>query len=415
MIMHFIVLLAIVLLSSSFAKQTRIIGGDETEDGRYPYAVALTKHGDKFFCGGSLIARDVVLTAAHCMGGSYSVSIGRHALADNSTGEEIPMQQEIIHPSWDQYTDEYDFALVLLSRPTTSSSSSIVALNPGNPALPQDGAMVRTMGWGDTTLDDETKVVSDVLMAVDVQVISNDECSAVKGTDGMYTNNYANYIFPSMICTLTPGSDACQGDSGGPLIIPGSDASEDIQIGIVSWGIGCARIFPGVYSRVSLAYDWIKETVCNVSSVPPDSLCNLPEPTQEPTQEPTHVPTVSPSYVPSSDPTEKPSNSPSTSPSSRPSASPSLSSPNPKKSLTGTNNSTNVRPAPKTDAIKAPNVEPDERTVNVDADEDSSSGRTMHCNFVVLFGIAGLLMLILYKRMTNVYLIISGQVICTSS
>jgi hypothetical protein len=59
------------------------------------------------------------------------------------------------------------------------------------------------MGWGDTTLDDETKVVSNVLMAVDVQVISNDECSTVQGTDGVYTNNYANYIFPSMICSTS--------------------------------------------------------------------------------------------------------------------------------------------------------------------------------------------------------------------
>ena len=78
------------------------------------------------------------------------------------------------------------------------------------------------------------------------------------------------------------------GDSGGPLIIPGNDTSSDVQIGVVSWGIGCARMFPGVYSRVSIAYDWIKETVCNVSSVPPNELCDL----QEPTASPTYVPSL---------------------------------------------------------------------------------------------------------------------------
>lgn len=119
------------------------------------------------------------------------------------------MEREIVHPDWDAYTDEYDFALVLLSRPVRSNSDAeeeeavVVALNPGDSSLPENGDVVRTMGWGDTTLDDETKVVSDVLMEVDVQVISNEECSAVQGTDGMYTNNYAEYIFPSMICSTS--------------------------------------------------------------------------------------------------------------------------------------------------------------------------------------------------------------------
>lgn len=205
------------------------------------------------------------------MGGKYNVSVGRHVLADNTTGQIIPMQQEIIHPDWDQYTDEYDFALVVLEHPTDVETASIVSINSEN-NLPKDGSYVTTMGWGDTTIDDEVKAVSDSLMAVDVEVISNDDCRQVSGTDGMYTNNYINYIFPSMICTLTPGQDACQGecmlfmrlkypirsmelkcgkqntlgDSGGPLIIPGEDSSQDIQIGVVSWGIGCARMFPGV-------------------------------------------------------------------------------------------------------------------------------------------------------------------------
>ncbi|KAL7481793.1 hypothetical protein ACHAW6_007465 [Cyclotella cf. meneghiniana] len=471
--------LAVVFLSSSFAKQTRIIGGYETQEGRYPYAVALTRGGEKFFCGGSLIARDIVLTAAvstpslrvlrphytlvfishtivsldafvvptlsrhrrraqHCAGGSYSVAVGRHSLsADNRTGEEIPMEREIVHPDWDAYTDEYDFALVLLSRPVRSNSDAeeeeavVVALNPGDSSLPENGDVVRTMGWGDTTLDDETKVVSDVLMEVDVQVISNEECSAVQGTDGMYTNNYAEYIFPSMICTLTPGSDACQGDSGGPLIIPGSDATQDILIGVVSWGIGCARMFPGVYSRVSLAYDWIKETICNVSSVPPDALCDdLPEPTPEPSHMPTvgpsdvpsrspterpsasptrrpsaspstrpsgspstspsDIPSVSPSGSPSTSPSDSPSTSPSDSPSTSPSSAPFSSSRNPKKYSTDGNDTTDG--SPKNDALKSSIVEPDQRTVDVDSDGDSNSSIQMHSKIVAWFVIAGFLL-----------------------
>jgi trypsin len=82
------------------------------------------------------------------LGGSYSISIGRHYLGDNSTGEEIPMTQEIIHPTWDQYTDEYDFGIVILERPTYFEE--VVRLNPSE-GVPLDGEWVATMGWGDTT------------------------------------------------------------------------------------------------------------------------------------------------------------------------------------------------------------------------------------------------------------------------
>lgn len=59
---------------------------------------------------------------------------------------------------------------------------------------------------------------------------------------------------------------------GGPLIVPGDAPEADVQVGVVSWGIGCAFL-PGVFSRVSSSYDWIKETVCDSSNDPPRSLC----------------------------------------------------------------------------------------------------------------------------------------------
>lgn len=138
------------------------------------------------------------------------MAVGRHALGDNTTGQIIPMQQEIIHPDWNKFTDEYDFALVVLEYPADVETADIVSIN-RDEKLPTDSTYARTMGWGDTAFDDEIKEVAESLMAVDVEVISNDDCRQVRGTDGMYTNNYINYIFPSMICTLTPGQDACQG------------------------------------------------------------------------------------------------------------------------------------------------------------------------------------------------------------
>jgi secreted trypsin-like serine protease len=86
---------------------------------------------------------------------------------------------------------------------------------------------------------------------------------------------------------LYPQNKYNQQRKGGPLIIPGSTAAEDVLVGVTSWGIGCAtKVFPGVFSRVSYAYDWIAETVCSESSNAPRYLCETPEPTLKPTEKP---------------------------------------------------------------------------------------------------------------------------------
>ena len=89
---------------------------------------------------------------------------------------------------------------------------------------------------------------------------------------------YQDGITDDMMCALDNvgvTSDACQGDSGGPLVKLGSDASgaDDIQVGIVSWGFSCADVnFPGVYSRISSQYDWMRNTICENSMSPPEYL-----------------------------------------------------------------------------------------------------------------------------------------------
>lgn len=59
-----------------------------------------------------------------------------------------------------------------------------------------------------------------------------------------------------MICASAPGKDSCQGDSGGPLI----DRRTKTQVGVVSWGFGCADPrYPGVYSNIAKELAWIKQ------------------------------------------------------------------------------------------------------------------------------------------------------------
>eukprot|EP01083_Nonionella_stella_P288019 980339_1 len=130
------------------------------------------------------------------------------------------------------------------------------------------------MGWGDTDIRDDVSKLSDVLMSVDVNVISKNECDASEGTVDGYYDTYENQITNNMLCArvVGGGEDSCQGDSGGPLVVKGANAGQDVQVGVVSWGIGCAsKHFPGVYARVSRSYNWIEDEVCSRSNYASDA------------------------------------------------------------------------------------------------------------------------------------------------
>jgi trypsin len=240
----------------------RIIGGDEAVEGRYSYAVSLQdKNGH--FCGGSLIAPDVVLSAAHCAGGKYKAVIGRHDL-DTDDGEEIDVAIEMSHPDYDDYLTDNDFMLLFLSRSTTED----VELVKVNSDVVSVGEDVTVMGWGNMHPDRD--MPADELMEVEVSIISNEECDDSSGKIDGDKENYHDQITENMVCAKDSGEDSCQGDSGGPLVI--RSASGDVQVGVVSWGIGCAhKDFPGVYARVSAQYDWIRTNVCHLSLNPPAS------------------------------------------------------------------------------------------------------------------------------------------------
>lgn len=250
--------------------QTRIIGGGVTNSNRFPYAVSISD-SIGHFCGGSLIAPDMVLTAAHCQGGPYNAIIGRHDLESNS-GESIPMEREIPHPDYNADITDADWMLIKL-RSSTTQNIPFIKIN-SDSSQPSPGQEVTVMGWGDTTADDQTQELAEKLMSVTVNAISNQECDDSEGTIGGWSENYHGQITENMLCARDNGEDSCQGDSGGPLVILGNNPSQDVQVGVVSWGIGCAsRDFPGVYARVSRVTDWIRSTVCSESSQPPAELC----------------------------------------------------------------------------------------------------------------------------------------------
>ena len=225
----------------------KIVGGEPTEEGRYPYQVGLSSFEGSVRCGGSLIDSNWVLSAVHCTGAGSHVEIGRYDLSNfTETFELIEIAFEMKHPNYNNRTEQNDLMLLRLKEPSTYDP---VTLDDGSSSLAA-GTDVTVMGWGAT---EEGGFGSDILLEVEVDVISGTDCNAADSYNGDVDEDL-------MICAAREGKDSCQGDSGGPLIIKGDDAASDIQVGVVSWGFGCAQEdYPGVYASVEAGLSFIED------------------------------------------------------------------------------------------------------------------------------------------------------------
>jgi trypsin len=222
-----------------------IVGGEEAVRGEFPFMVSLQDENGHF-CGGSLIAKDWVLTAAHCVAGGApdAIYLGLHEHSVTQGAEVFRAAQVIQHPQYqpEQNEIDYDFALIRLDRESTHAPIAI-----GHQA-PAAGASLVTAGWG--VDNEESYELPRALMKVSVPVVSREACNA----------SYGNRVTERMICAgfEEGGKDSCQGDSGGPLF---SVQGVPTILGVVSWGEGCARPRKyGVYSNVAAVSDWIHST-----------------------------------------------------------------------------------------------------------------------------------------------------------
>lgn len=228
------------------APEPQIVGGTPVPIGGYPFVVALlnkTYQGSPLrrqFCGGSLIDATHVLTAAHCVSGrtrtgDLRVVVGRTLLNDKGVGQVVGVERIA-------RSGEDDVAVLRLREAVEGVPPVALA---GAGQAPQAGAQATTSGWG-YQAEGRRSRKSNNLLEVDVPIVADDAC--VAAYDGLHG---ANPIDPTtMVCAGAKGIDSCFGDSGGPLFVEENGAP--VQIGVVSFGEGCAREgYPGVYVEVA--------------------------------------------------------------------------------------------------------------------------------------------------------------------
>ncbi|MCB0064836.1 MAG: serine protease [Caldilineaceae bacterium] len=267
-----------------------IIGGEEAPQGAWPWMVALvdankSNAAQGQFCGGVLIDAEWVLSAAHCtvdLSGraldpaKFNVVIGRHQLSE-SGGQRVAVDQLVRHPAYG--TDSFDNDLALLHLTTPVDTPPLPLLQPDQPLYESSGTPVVILGWGIT---DEGRD-SDVLRQVEVPLVDLKTCRQSYGI-------FNEKVTDNMLCAglKNGGKDSCQGDSGGPMIVFDVEHQEWRQLGIVSWGEGCAEPnYYGVYTRVSQYTRWIGEQI-------PQQGTTVPTPTPRATLTPTSTATPTP-------------------------------------------------------------------------------------------------------------------------
>ncbi|XP_065345359.1 trypsin eta-like [Cloeon dipterum] len=233
----------------------KIINGDLAEEGSYTSVVSLQHvNNSQPFCGGTILNRDFVLTAAHCI----FAKDGENLIDFKVVSSNIDLKREIrtyypvtviVHALYNKSIFlGYDIALVKVEPSFVLGDGESAVVLPKQNEETEVGTKATVVGWGRT----DQRFTSDrVLRVLDESVIENSECEE--------RLNFHPPIHAFHLCAQPrPNTGFCKGDSGGPVFVGRK------QVGVVSWYKGnCSHEepLPNVFTRVAHFADWILEKI----------------------------------------------------------------------------------------------------------------------------------------------------------
>jgi secreted trypsin-like serine protease len=258
------------------SRTPQIVGGMTAGAGTWPwmaYVINSLPGGTmQELCSGTVIAPNVVLTAAHCVADTttgitypaaeFTVITGSADWSDTTARQVSGVSRVVVYPNVEWYTNpnggthaDGDIALLQLSTPTSAPAMPL-ASDPADSALYDAGTGAAVAGWGLT--DPADTVTPTVLQWGDTVVQSTAWCVQQAADVGAVFDSF------DQTCTINAPSDdvsTCNGDSGGPLVVVAPDGSSLIELAVTSWDENCSTQNADFFTRVDVLAWWINEWV----------------------------------------------------------------------------------------------------------------------------------------------------------